>query len=67
MKHDITHKNNKQLISSKTVGFCVILFVTAIAAVSVFKVPIKSLLTFGILLICPLMHFWMMKNGDHKH
>lgn len=25
------------------------------------------ILFLGILLICPLMHFWMMRKGGHEH
>ncbi|OGC56451.1 hypothetical protein A3H26_01130 [candidate division WWE3 bacterium RIFCSPLOWO2_12_FULL_36_10] len=32
----------------------------------VFKLPINTVAIFSFVLLCPLMHFWMMKGG-HKH
>jgi len=65
MKQNVPLKNNQPI--SKTIGFCVVLFVAVVIAISVFKVPIKSLLTYGILLACPLLHFFMMRGDGHKH
>jgi hypothetical protein len=65
MKQKVPPKNNQPI--SKTIGFCIVLFVAAVIAISVFKVPVKSLLTYGILLACPLLHLIMMRGNDHKH
>lgn len=38
------------------------------AALFIFKVPLSNLLTFGLLLLCPLMHIIMMKGqSNHNH
>ncbi len=29
--------------------------------------PLGTLLTFGLVLVCPLMHFFMMRVGHHAH
>ncbi len=46
---------------------CTILLVAVILAVMVFKVSVNTILFSGALLLCPLMHLWMMKDGGHKH
>lgn len=28
---------------------------------------VNTLLTFGLIAACPLMHMFMMKHDDHKH
>ncbi|KKQ36388.1 MAG: hypothetical protein US53_C0054G0001 [Candidatus Woesebacteria bacterium GW2011_GWA1_37_7] len=65
MKQNFPPKNSKPI--SKTIGICIVLLVAAVIAVSVFKVPVKSLLTYGILLACPLLHFFMMRGDGHEH
>ena len=30
-------------------------------------VPLGTLFTFGLVLLCPLMHFFMMRGGHHGH
>ncbi|EKE06314.1 MAG: hypothetical protein ACD_19C00017G0014 [uncultured bacterium] len=57
----------KQGSYTKWVVFCVILIAVVFVAISVFKVSSTNLFFWGILLLCPLMHFWMMKDGGHKH
>ncbi len=51
----------------RTVVVCVILVAVAIVVIGVFKVPVKSLLPYGILLACPLLHLFMMRGDGHKH
>ncbi|MFA6004989.1 MAG: hypothetical protein WC775_00700 [Patescibacteria group bacterium] len=46
---------------------CLCAVVVVVVAVTVFKVKLNSLLYVGILLLCPLIHFVMMKSGSHKH
>ena len=41
---------------------CLLIAVVGFAAIFIFKVPFSNILTFGVLLACPLMHFFMMKN-----
>lgn len=46
---------------------CLGLIIIAVIAVSVFKVSAGTLFFAGAILACPLMHIWMMKDGEHKH
>ncbi len=43
---------------------CVIPFVV-ISAVTIFRIPLNSVLFFGLILLCPLSHFLMMKGMMH--
>ncbi|OGK12160.1 hypothetical protein A3C98_04870 [Candidatus Roizmanbacteria bacterium RIFCSPHIGHO2_02_FULL_37_15] len=45
---------------------CVLGVVATIVAVTIFKIPLNTIFFFGILLACPLMHFFMM-SGRHDH
>ncbi len=38
----------------------------AIVAMSVFKVPIGTVATFGLFLLCPLSHLFLMRGMNHK-
>lgn len=42
---------------------CLLGIVLAVAAVTLFKIPISSVLFFGLILACPLMHVIM--HGGH--
>lgn len=55
------------IISVKTLGICLGLIALTIAVVTLFNIPFSTLVYVGILLACPLMHLWMMKDGKHKH
>lgn len=46
---------------------CLIIVGLALAALFVFKIPSSSLLYFGLILLCPLMHLFMMGNHGHDH
>jgi Protein of unknown function (DUF2933) len=39
--------------------------IAAIVAVTVFQVSVSNVLLFGVFLLCPLMHLFMM--GGHGH
>lgn len=54
--------NIKVNISLKT---CLIVLAGILLAIFVFKIPISGLLTFGLILLCPLMHLFMMKGMGH--
>lgn len=45
--------------------------IAAIVAVTVFQVPLSSMLLFGLVLLCPLSHLLMMRGhghgSDHAH
>lgn len=51
----------------KIVYVCLILTSVAVAAIFIFKIPINNVLTYGVFLLCPLMHIFMMKNMGHSH
>ena len=46
---------------------CCLVPLAALAAVSVFNIPANTVIYFGILLLCPLMHFAMMRSMGHQH
>lgn len=47
---------------------CCLIPLTALAAISVFNLPINSVLYFGVILLCPLLHFVMMRGMmGHNH
>lgn len=46
--------------------FCLLGIGAIFAAIYLFKVPVSSLFSFGFLLLCPLMHFFMMKGHSKK-
>lgn len=53
--------------SKKILGICLGLIALAVIAIVVFKVSFGTLFFAGALLLCPLLHVWMMKDGGHKH
>ncbi len=46
---------------------CLLGLVAGGLALFVFKLPVGSVLTYGFILACPLLHILMMKGGNHKH
>ncbi len=46
---------------------CCLIPLAALAAILVFKVPVNSVIYFGLLLLCPVLHFVMMRNMGHSH
>ena len=46
---------------------CCLVPMAAFALISIFKVPVSSLLTIGLVLLCPLSHLLMMKFMPHGH
>lgn len=51
----------------KWLGICLGLIALTIGAVTIFRIPVSTVLFGAVLLACPLMHIWMMKGGGHKH
>jgi hypothetical protein len=41
---------------------CCLIPLVALAAIFVFKIPVTSVIFIGILLLCPALHLWMMRN-----
>jgi len=50
---------------------CCLIPIAAIAAIAMLSVPGNSVLYFGLLLLCPLLHLVMMSrmghHGEHQH
>ncbi|HEY4688575.1 MAG TPA: DUF2933 domain-containing protein [Anaerolineae bacterium] len=46
---------------------CCLVPLAALAAITVFNIPANTMIYFGILLLCPLLHFAMMRNMGHEH
>ena len=46
---------------------CCLIPLAGIAAIGLFRVPASSVLYFGLVLLCPLMHVLMMATMRHDH
>ncbi len=46
---------------------CCLVPLAALVAITVFNVPANTVLYFGILLLCPLLHLAMMRSMGHEH
>lgn len=60
---------HSSFIKNKIFIFCLLGIGAAAVTVSFFKIPLSTLLTFSLLLLCPLMHLFMMKGhsmGNHQ-
>lgn len=69
------HNNHSHTVSAskaksspiKWLGICIGLAAVAILAIRAFQIPVNTVVFGAVLLACPLMHLWMMRNGEHKH
>lgn len=52
-------------LPSKGLSLCVLGLAAVVVAIFLFKISLTNVLFFGVLLACPLMHLFMMK--DHSH
>lgn len=47
---------------------CCLIPIVALGAIFVFNIPVNTVLIVGILLLCPVLHLWMMKGMmGHTH
>jgi len=46
---------------------CCLIPLAGIAAIALFRVPTSSVLYFGLVLLCPLLHVLMMATMRHDH
>ena len=66
-----TSQKTPQKKSSMLLLFCIAMVGIAIIATTFFRVPLSTVIFYGAILACPLMHIFMMKgmtHGEtHKH
>jgi hypothetical protein len=69
------HTNHSAMVSGpkaqgstlKWLSICLGLIALAVVSVTIFRIPVSTVFFGAVLLACPLMHIWMMKDGGHKH
>lgn len=63
----VSSDRTSRYTSFKWIGICAVLVALAFVAITVFSVSVNTIVYVALLLACPLMHLWMMKDGTHKH
>lgn len=51
---------------NKILTICSVMVVLFTVAIFIFKIPANTALVYGGILLCPLMHLFMMNHGDHS-
>ena len=52
---------------NKILAICLVIAAGGMVAIFVFKVPVNNVLIYGAILLCPLMHMFMMNHGEHSN
>jgi hypothetical protein len=51
--------------------FCCLLLIVGLATIFLFNIPVTSMIYFGLILLCPIAHFFMMgsmhDNNSQTH
>lgn len=51
----------------KTLLICLLMIGFAAVGIVVLNIPVQSLLLYGLVAACPLIHLLMISGGKHKH
>jgi uncharacterized membrane protein len=46
---------------------CCLLPIVGLTAIYLFKIPVNTAVYYGLLLLCPLAHFFLMGRMEHDH
>jgi len=66
MNQHVHNRSQSPMKKSSTLLFaCIVLVSIAGIAISIFRVPPSSILLYGAILACPLMHIFMMRGMSH--